>query len=212
MTKKELDQIYKTLGNRKGTLDNQLQGYRRAGILIPLIEKDDGIHILFEVRSKRLSWQPGEISFPGGAVEPTDATFYEAATRETCEELGLESKDIKKIGEMDSFSSYLGLEIYPMVGLILNPEKIKAPQDEVEEVFTVPLKWFLENDPLEASVEVGTRPMPNFPLDLFPEGFNMDWRIRTEYPVLFYSYEKWLIWGLTANVLKNFLDHYEAKR
>ena len=153
-----------------------------------------------------MEWQPGEICFPGGKIEKTDASPAAAALRETQEELGLCPEDLELYGELDYFVSPLGLIIHPVIGKILHPEKIVPCPGEVAEVFTVPLTWFAKTEPQRGKIEVATRPGQEFPFELVPPSYKKDWRNRPGYEVQFYPYDQWVIWGLTARILEGFLE------
>ena len=129
-----------------------------------------------------------------------------AALRETSEELGLPFDELSYFGNMDPFISPLGLVIYPVVGKIESMEKIIPQASEVAEVFAVPLDWFLSTEPQKAMMEMGTRPMEEVPFPLLPEKYNREWRRRSIYPVYFYPYQGHVIWGLTAQVVRQFLE------
>lgn len=180
--------------------------YFASAVAVPLLEAGGELAVLFEVRSAQLAWQPGEICFPGGRIEYDDADPRETAVREMCEELGLAAGDFRLLGPLDYLVSPIGVIIYPFAATIDNAAAIKPNADEVAEVFTVPLKFFLENEPVVANMEVATRPLPGFPHELMPADYPRDWRRRAIYPVLFYRYGKYVIWGVTARVLYNFID------
>ena len=169
-----------------------------SAIMIPLIKKDDGYHILFEVRSKKLSHQPGEICFPGGKREH-DETSMETAIRETCEELLVSESDIKLYGPLDYFLSPAGLRIDTYLGELIDYHG-QYSKDEVAETFTVPLEFFRNTQPERYYNEVEMHPEDNFPFDKISSGRNYPWA-RGEYEVLFYEYDDHIIWGLTAKIL-----------
>jgi len=176
------------------------------GILIPLIKKDNEIHVVFEVRSLELRRQPGEICFPGGRIEKHDASPKEAALRETAEELGIPEEWIENVYPLDFIAqSAEGRIIYPFVGTIKNFEKCSPNPQEVKEVFTVPLNFLLNATPEEYEIQFHVVPEENFPYHLIPGGENYQWKTRKikEY---FYFYENYCIWGLTAFILRHFLS------
>lgn len=191
---------------------NCTMGFVEAAVFIPLIETSEGLSLLFEVRSSKLSWQPGEISFPGGKVEASDLDTSYTALRETSEELGLPVGELSYFGNLNPFISPLGLVIYPVVGKIESMAKIVPQEAEVAEVFSVPLDWFLSQEPEKAMMEMGTRPVDNIPFPLLPENYSRDWRRRSIYPVYFYSYQDHVIWGLTAQVVRQFLEIISQKK
>jgi len=179
-------------------------GFFRAAVLIPLIQIGNEPAILFEVRASQLNWQPGEICFPGGRIEESDTDARAAAVRETTEELGIKPDNIQILGELGEMVSPIGVILKPYVGLITCCD-FQLSRDEVAEVFTVPLSFLLSAEPLIAHMEMGNRPQDDFPFELVPH-YSQEWKRRRTYKVLFYQYEKHVIWGLTAQVLKSFID------
>ncbi|MED4203994.1 CoA pyrophosphatase [Neobacillus mesonae] len=179
--------------------------YSKYAVMVPLIQKNDGIHVLFEVRSLQLRRQPGEICFPGGRIDPEDRDERAAAIRETMEELGIDERDISEVYPLDFMVSPFGMLIYPFAGFICEQEKIKINPLEVGEVFTVPLEFFMNNKPEIHHVEFKVIPQQNFPYDLVVGGKNYKWRTRgiEEY---FYIYEDKVIWGMTARILAHFVE------
>ncbi len=179
-------------------------------VLVPLIKVDDKLHILYEVRSNKLDTQPGEISFPGGMVEEGEI-FKEAAIRETCEELNISKKSIDFIGALDYIISPFNISIYPYVGLIkgIDVSKINYSLDEVAKIFTVPLEYFIENKPKKYYIELKPKTSEDFPLHLIPNGKDYKWRTG-KYPVFFYDYNDYIIWGITARITESFIDTLQA--
>lgn len=182
------------------------QAYRNYSILLPLIEKEDGLHLVFEVRSLQMRRQPGEICFPGGKVDESDDRDIDTAVREAKEELGIENGDISEVYPFDYMVSPFGMKISTYVGFIKCPETEMVPNpSEVEEVFTVPLSFFLETKPDVHYVNMEVRPDDDFPFDLIPGGQNYQWTAR-RFPEFFYQYEEKVIWGLTASVIVHFVE------
>lgn len=177
----------------------------RSAVLIPLVQVDEKWHILFEVRSFTMRKQPGDISFPGGQIDATDASPLAAAVRETYEELGVNPKDIQVIGEISPYIMSPSFVIYPFVGII-DYEKIihSYNKDEVEEVFLVPVDWLLQYKPYMHSVSVKIEPTDDFPYEKIMNGNRYQWRTR-DMEEWFFDYGKYTIWGLTARILKHFL-------
>lgn len=178
-----------------------------AAVAVPLIEIAGEDHVLFTVRSATLRRQPGEISFPGGHCEPDDETGAYAAMRECSEELGISLQSIELIGKLDCLVSAIGVKLYAVV-VRLHTQELNPNPDEVGEVFTVPLRELLTMEPTIGHLDIGTKPLKDFPFHLL-EGYTIDWKIRQNYSVYFYSYKHYVIWGLTGRVLKNFLDLYK---
>lgn len=193
------------LTNRGIKIQNEAD-YLAAAVVLPLVHQVDGLAVLFEVRSGKLAWQPGDICFPGGRIEAVDGNPAAAAIRETGEELGIGPSRLKLLGELDCLVSPIGVVLYPFVGCIAEAERVIPNRDEVAEIFTVPLDYLLQHEPQVARMEVATRPLAGFPLEYLPEGYPQDWRQRSTYSVLFYRYRQYTIWGLTARVLYEFLN------
>ena len=178
--------------------------YFRGAVLVPVIYRNGELSVVFEVRSRNLVWQPGEICFPGGRLEERDESPEAAAIRETGEELGIDKNHIQMLGAMDPILSPLGLILYPSVGYLREWVQFLPNPEEVAEIFMVPLKYLLSAVPQVGHMEMGTRPMADFPAHLL-EDYPADWKKRKTYRVLFYQYREYVIWGLTAQVLHQFL-------
>lgn len=178
---------------------------RYFSVLMPLVEKDGETCVLFELRAKHMKTQPGEVCFPGGRIEQGE-TAEQCAVREACEELGISADDIEMFCELDSSRNSAGSVIYRFMGRIDGDalSRFVLSKDEVEEVFLVPLSFFLENDPAVMRVNIG-------PGDDYKElskkyGLDMyDWGPWiNEVPV--YHYGKYCIWGLTGRMMMNFAE------
>lgn len=195
--------IGEKLARRRVKIQNETDFFA-AAVVLPLLNHDGELSVLFEVRAAQLAWQPGEICFPGGRIESGDAEPEHAAVRETCEELLLPPGGLRLLGPLDYLVSPIGVIIYPFAGFIDDPAAIKPNPGEVAAVFTVPLRFFLETEPLTAQMEVATRPLPGFPAELVAAGYPSDWRRRAAYPVLIYRYGERVIWGLTARIMHGF--------
>ncbi|MEH7254660.1 CoA pyrophosphatase [Neobacillus niacini] len=179
--------------------------FSKFAVMVPLIQKEDGIHVLFEIRSLHLRRQPGEICFPGGRIDPEDIDEKSAAIRETIEELGISRENLSEVLPLDFMISPFGMIIYPFAAIIENPEMINPNPAEVGEVFTVPLTYFINHDPDIYHLHFKVEPEEKFPFDLIVGGENYNWRTRSldEY---FYIYEEKAIWGLTAKILSHFIE------
>ncbi len=187
-------------------------GHRKAmnfAVFLPLVEMNGETHVLFEVRASHMRRQPGEVCFPGGRMDNSDASELHCAVRETMEELGLSQGDISHVIPLDYIVSGYGTIIYPFAGCISSLANISANEEEVGELFTVPLSYFLRNDPARYKIHFDVRPEEGFPFDLIIGGENYNWQVRhmEEY---FYQYEGRVIWGLTARILSHFLELVES--
>lgn len=178
----------------------------RSAVLIPIVQVEGEWHILFEVRSFALKKQPGDISFPGGRIDETDATPLDTALRETHEELGIRPETINVIGELSPLITSPSFVIYPYVAIVeYNIHQPAFNKEEVEEVFTIPIKWLLNYEPYSHPVKLKVLPPPDFPYEKIVNGKEYQWRTR-EMEEWFFDYRHYTIWGLTARILKHFLE------
>ena len=161
-----------------------------AAVLVPLVERDDGMTVLLTQRPGHLKSHPGQVSFPGGKTEPHDATAEDTALRETEEEIGLSREKVDLIGRLGQRTTGSGFKVTPVVGLIQPPFETVPDAGEVEAVFEVPLSFVL--DPSNQKIE--TR---------FIRG------IDHQFYVL--PFENFYIWGLTARLLVALRDTLEIK-
>ena len=182
----------------------------KSAVLLPLLDIDGETCILFEKRAADLKMQPGEICFPGGSIDPSDPNPAQAAIRETSEELGIATEDIRIIGALDMIISPFGAIIYPYAGYLENPDRINPNQSEVAEIFNVPLNYLLEHQPVEQNLTLKVDFPENYPFELVPGGKNYPYR-NAFMPQQFYIWEDRIIWGLTARILHHFLDLMKNK-
>ena len=199
-----LNNIISKLKNRTPSILGK-ENFSTYAILLPLVRKEDEVHVLFEVRSLELRRQPGEICFPGGRIDLNDKDEKSAAIRETTEELGIENGEISAVFPLDVLLSPFGMILYPYAGFIDCFENIHPNPSEVGEIFTVPLSFFLKNEPKIYYVDLKPEPQKNFPLDLIVGGANYRWQ-KKQMDEYFYLYENRVIWGLTAKILAHFVE------
>lgn len=186
---------------------NGYKNMKRASVLIPIVKKDNTHYVLFQVRSKNLKNQPNEVSFPGGKIESNESPV-DAVIRETCEELGTISQNITIISPLDLLITPGDMIIHPFVGYLNNINNLNINKDEVDHIFLVPISYLLENKPCIYNNEVKIIPNENFPYDIIPNKKNYKFA-TSNYRILFYKYEDYVIWGITAKILENFLEFLE---
>ena len=156
-----------------------------AAVLVPVFDSGADIDVLFTKRAIDLTDHAGEISFPGGRIEPADGDAAAAALRETEEELGLPSHQIEIIGALDLYETRTGFLVTPLVGLVAPPLILRPDPREVAEVIRVPLGHLLNR------------------LNYRSEEREAGGKLRRFYSLAFGDY---VIWGATAGMLVNLCE------
>ena len=181
--------------------------FKFFSVLVPVVEKDDGLYLLYERRARHMKRQPGEICFPGGELEKGE-TAMECALRETREETGIPEESIRVISRLDTIYTYSNFAMYCYLGIIeeeavgdaeLNP-------DEVEELFLVKLEWLLQHEPDVYWTDVIPEPPEDFPYEKVTGGAAYSWRSGKAPVPVYAEYEGNVIWGLTARITKRLTD------
>lgn len=187
--------------------------FLNSAVLVPIIIIDGTEHILFEKRSKKVR-QPGEISFPGGHFDPeNDKDFLSTAVRETTEELGLSKKQISVFGKLGTLIAPMGVLIETFIGSlnITDIELVDFDKSEVEEIFTIPVDYFVENKPEQYFAKLEIHPYiideKGIKQDLFPvkelglpDKYSNPWT-NGKHRILVYKTQKAIIWGMTAEII-----------
>lgn len=112
---------------------------RPAGVLLGLLDKPDGLHVVLTKRASHLKHHPGQIAFPGGKVDPTDQDEIDAALREADEEIGLNRSHARVLGTLPSHETVTSFRVTPVLAHITEPFAYRPEPGEVDEVFEVPL-------------------------------------------------------------------------
>ena len=174
--------------------------------IMPLLTEIDGeLHFILNKRAAGVN-QPGDICFPGGHQEKGES-LQETALRETEEEIGIPRDKIQVLGKSDfMLTVYRGM-IQPFVGFV--PYEIfkdaKPNLEEVELIFTVPLKFFLETEPDKHDTVWKVIESETFPYHRIEGGKNYPFS-KGKTTQLFYEYDGHTIWGFTAQVIRNIVD------
>lgn len=116
----------------------------RAAVLVPLIERTAGWSVVLTLRSADLADHAGQISLPGGRIDPGDVDAPDAALREAEEEIGLGRDYVEIAGRLDTWLTGTGFDVTPVVGLVRPPPPYRPDPVEVAEVFEVPLDFILD--------------------------------------------------------------------
>ena len=165
--------------------------FSHAAVLVPLFKKGEDCYLLFTKRSDQVKYHKGEISFPGGVVDEEDSELISTALREAFEEIGLKENDVQIIGILDDIVTITEFIVTPIVGLFPYPYLFKVSEVEIAELIEVPLASLLDEDCFSER-------------EIFRGGRNE--------VVYAYQYEKHIIWGATALILKQFLDLITSSR
>ncbi len=173
-------------------------------VLVPLVEKANGLHLLFEVRSSTMEIQPGEVCFPGGSIEPGEAP-EQCALRETEEEIGVGSGNIRILAQLDTLIPNQRI-LYPFLGVIDAPalSSLRLNRDEVETVFAVPLSFFYK-EPVKQVITYAPHLPDDFPYEDFGIMPSYPWH-RARKEIYSYAWPEHRIWGITANIVKWLID------
>jgi 8-oxo-dGTP pyrophosphatase MutT (NUDIX family) len=155
---------------------------RGAAVLVPVIDRPDGLSVLFTRRTEHLKNHPGQIAFPGGRAELTDTGPASTALREAEEEIALDPATVEVLEPLSDYTTVSGYRVTPVVGLVQPPRELRSDPNEVAEIFEVPLAHLL--DP--ANHQQNT---------LLANGLE-----RRYYAI---PYKLHYIWGATAGMLMN---------
>lgn len=200
---KKIDCIREKVGNREVGINGINRFY---SVLIPIVEVDGEMHILYEVRSPKISTQPNEVGFPGGRMEPGE-TSEEAAIRETCEEIGICGEKVEILGQCDKMVTLANFTIDAYVGYIkdFDMSQLRLSENEVGEVFMVPLEFFMENDPEVYEFTIEQKVDKSFSFE--KANISKDYKFfGAVNEVLIYSYKSRAIWGLTGRITRNLVE------
>jgi 8-oxo-dGTP pyrophosphatase MutT (NUDIX family) len=163
---------------------------RPASVLIGVVDRGDFATVLLTQRAAHLSSHAGQISFPGGRVDPGDETAIDTALREAHEEIGLEPDLVTPLGLLDPYRTRTGFRILPVL-VAVDPElRLKADEREVAEIFEVPLDFLMT------------------PANHQRYSVNYEGKPRHFYAM---PYEERYIWGATAGILRIMYERLYAE-
>jgi 8-oxo-dGTP pyrophosphatase MutT (NUDIX family) len=115
-----------------------------AAVLVPLVERGSGLTVLLTQRAETLKDHAGQISFPGGRIEPEDRDAWQAALREAHEEIGLLPSCVEFAGYLPDHHVITGFRVTPVVGFVTPDYELRIAEAEVHDVFEVPLDYILD--------------------------------------------------------------------
>jgi len=161
-----------------------------AAVLVPLVARDDGLHMLLTERQPHLRRHAGQVAFPGGRIDDTDVSPVMAALRETEEETGILPAFVEPLGFLDTYLTSTNYRVVPVVGIVRPGFTVLPHEAEVKDVFEVPLAFLMN--------------------PVHHETHSRDWQGRLRY----YYAMPWqgrYIWGATAGMIRNLYSlMYEA--
>ncbi len=159
---------------------------KAAAVLVPIVYREDGLHVVYTRRSDRLSSHRGQVAFPGGRFDRRDPHLLAAALRETHEEVGIEARHIEVLGSFEGRTTRAEqIFVTPFVGLVHGPVEMRPDPKEVAEIFEVPLEALRERR----------------------HRGHYQWKINgtaTNQPAILYGGQT--IWGLTYYLTLRFLE------
>ncbi|MDD7804340.1 MAG: CoA pyrophosphatase [Endozoicomonas sp. (ex Botrylloides leachii)] len=156
----------------------------QAAVLLPVTNAPSP-ELIFTRRAMHLSTHAGEVSFPGGKYDHQDSSLETTALRESFEEINLYPTDVKILGRTGSVISRFGIEVTPYVGVIPADIKLKPNMQELDKIFRAPISFFLDSSNLRKDRKYINNQMIEMPS---------------------YHYKGYIIWGLTAIILTEFLN------
>lgn len=164
-------------------------GLRPAAVLVPVVDRPGGATMLLTKRTETLKSHPGQVAFPGGRVDPEDASIEAAAMREADEEIGLKAEFIEVVGRLSDYYSGSGFKITPVLSVVRPGFVLTINPDEVEEAFEVPLAFLMD-----------------------AANHQTDSRIWGDIKRSFYTmpYGEKYIWGVTAGIIRAVHDRLYA--
>lgn len=162
-----------------------------ASVLFPIVLRESGPSVLFTQRTAHLKDHPGQISFPGGRVEPEDSSPAHTALREAEEEIGLSSEHIEILGYLPEYRTVTGFRITPVVAIVTPPFDLSPEPGEVAEVFEVPLSFLMD------------------PANHQQHSLHYRGKLRHYYAM---PYQDYFIWGATAGIILKLFQALNAPR
>lgn len=161
----------------------------KAAVLVPIVFRKNGPHIIVTMRSMKVETHKGRISFPGGVREPEDKNAVDNALRETQEEIGVDPDSVTVMGLLDDIVTSSGFKVTPVVGFVSSEVSYSKDSVEVEEIIEVPISFL--RDPSKHEV-------------VTMEYENICYRYHS------FKYNGYDIWGVTGGIINGFIKALDA--
>ena len=160
--------------------------FRPAAVLVPIQEQGDGDYLVLTQRTETVNSHKGQVAFPGGRIDSHDSGALAAALRESHEEIGIDPRHVRILGQLDQVTAGANYLVTPFVGVIPFPYEFRLNPAETTAVFSVPVSALLD-----------------------PERFRMEARpylSSRRDPIYHFHYQGWDIWGATARIVTQLLE------
>jgi 8-oxo-dGTP pyrophosphatase MutT (NUDIX family) len=160
-----------------------------AAVLIPVVDHPEEATIILTQRAQKLRNHSGQVAFPGGRIDPTDASAEQAALRETFEEIGLPAESIEVVGRMPDYATGSGYRIVPVLGIVRPGFELAINEHEVDAAFEVPLSFLMN-----------------------PANHHRESRVWLERERFYYTmpFGDRFIWGATAGIIRTLYERLYA--
>ena len=159
---------------------------RKAAVVVGLVDREDGLHVIFTKRAAHLKHHPGQVSFPGGKHELSDPSMQFTALRELHEEVGIRSDQVKIVGQLPALSTISKFYVTPIVVLVDPNYKAVIDANEVASIFEVPATYILDQAKLHSHT------------------VNLK---KIKHRVFAMPFQEHLIWGVTAQIIQSLQQH-----
>jgi 8-oxo-dGTP pyrophosphatase MutT (NUDIX family) len=160
-----------------------------AAVLLAITDNEESPEVILTKRAVHLNSHSGEVSLPGGKWETSDADLLQTALRESWEEIDLQPSSVEVIGSLSAAYTWQAIKVAPFVGVVSESIILKPNPNEIDSIFKVPLRFFLEDKRIRT--------------DVFPHPSGQVWSPA-------YEFDGYEIWGFTARLMINFLNDFCA--